>query len=168
MSVCLSVCFLCVSVCLSLPPRAPGMGAGARGSCAVDSGVCGVEASFCGELCWSCPFPPFAEQLALGVNPSSAWPLQDILSLLGFCARINHPFIAPPTCIAHTVAIRLRCYCAIFAPLPTPHFHAIRIQYCALQYGVKAKALRPTGGVDAAQQIGLEGFNPLTLTLVQV
>jgi len=49
-SVCLSVCFLCVSVCLSLPPRAPGMGGGARGACSVDSRGCGVEAPFCGEL----------------------------------------------------------------------------------------------------------------------
>jgi len=53
------------------------------------------------------------------------WPLQDILSRLGFCARINHPLIAPPTCIAHTVAILLQCDCAIFDPLPTPRFHAI-------------------------------------------
>jgi len=48
------------------------MGGGARGACSVDSRGCGVEASFCGELPWPCPFPPFAEQLALGVNPSPA------------------------------------------------------------------------------------------------
>jgi len=35
------------------------------------------------------------------------WPLQDIVSLQGFCARVNIPDIAPPTCIAHTVAIVL-------------------------------------------------------------
>ena len=31
------------------------------------------------------------------------WPLQDILSLQGFCAPVNHPNIAPSTCIAHTI-----------------------------------------------------------------
>jgi len=36
------------------------------------------------------------------------WPLKDILSLLGFGARINHLFIASPTCIAHTVAVSLQ------------------------------------------------------------
>jgi len=53
------------------------------------------------------------------------WPIHDILSRLCFCARINHPFIASPTCIAHTVAILLQYYCAIFDPLPTPRFHVI-------------------------------------------
>jgi len=33
------------------------------------------------------------------------WPLQDIRSLRGFCARINQPCVAPPTCIAHRIAI---------------------------------------------------------------
>ena len=39
--------------------------------------------------------------------------------------ELNHPFIAPPTCIAHTATILLPYYCAIFASLPTAHFHAI-------------------------------------------
>jgi len=55
----------------------------------------------------------------------SSFPLQDLFSLLGFCARINQLFIAPPTCIAHTVAILLQYYCAIFEPLPTPSPYAI-------------------------------------------
>ena len=46
----------------------------------------------------------------------AAWPLQDILSLRGFCARINHPFNTPPTCIADTIAILLHDYWAIDDP----------------------------------------------------
>ena len=49
----------------------------------------------------------------------------DILSLIGCCARINDHCITPPTCIAHTVAIRLHSYCTVCNPLPTPRFHAI-------------------------------------------
>jgi len=49
----------------------------------------------------------------------------NILSLIGFCARTNYHCIAPPTCIAHTVAILVHYYCTIFNPLPTPRFHAI-------------------------------------------
>jgi len=44
----------------------------------------------------------------------SHWPIQDILSLVFVCARINHSFIilTPPISIAHTTAILLRDFCA--------------------------------------------------------
>jgi len=70
--VCLSVYCVCVSICLCLPVHQAWVGGGARGACSVDICVCGVEVSFCGEPPWPCPFPTFAEQLALGVNPSPA------------------------------------------------------------------------------------------------
>jgi len=63
--------------------------------------------------------------VAEGLTRVAPRPIHDILSRVCFCARINHPFIAPPTCIAHTVAILLQYYCAIFDPLPTPCFHVI-------------------------------------------
>jgi len=61
----------------------------------------------------------------LGEDRHTTWPSPDILSRLGFCARINHPFIAPPACIAHTVTLLLQNHCAIFDPSPTPRFYAI-------------------------------------------
>ena len=67
------------------------------------------------------------------------WPIQDILSRLGFCAQTNPPFIAPSTCIARTVAIPLQYYCAIVNPLPTPRVDAVHHKCCASQYRVKAK-----------------------------
>ena len=51
--------------------------------------------------------------------PPHPWPLHDIVLLRSFCARINHPFIAPPTCIARTIAMLLHVYRAIYdAPRP--------------------------------------------------
>jgi len=43
-------------------------------------------------------------------------PLQDILLLRGFRARIKHPFNTPPACIAHTIANLLHDDCAIYDP----------------------------------------------------
>jgi len=54
------------------------------------------------------------------MNCAIGWPLHDIVSLRGLFARINHPFMVSPTCIAHTVAILLQYYCAIFDLPPTP------------------------------------------------
>ena len=34
-------------------------------------------------------------------------------------------FIPPPTCNAHTIAILLHDYCAIYKPLPTSRLHAM-------------------------------------------
>jgi len=51
--------------------------------------------------------------------PTAILPLQDILLLQGFCARINPLFNTPPTCIAHTIAILLHDYCAIYDPPPS-------------------------------------------------
>ena len=40
------------------------------------------------------------------------WPSQDIRLCQRFCKQVNHPFIGPPTCNAHTVAIFLHDCCA--------------------------------------------------------
>jgi len=55
----------------------------------------------------------------------TCWPLQDSLSLQSFCARINLPFIAPPTCTAYTIAPLLHDACAIYDPPPTPLLYAM-------------------------------------------
>jgi len=49
-----------------------------------------------------------------------SWPLQDSVILLVVFARINRPFIISAACIAHTVAILLHSYRAIYDPLPNP------------------------------------------------
>ena len=71
----------------------------------------------------------------------SAWPLPDIVLPRGFCARIDHPFIAFATCIAHTVAI---LYATLLRnsrlPFRPPGFMPYIIQYWAWQYRVKAKS----------------------------
>jgi len=51
-----------------------------------------------------------ASGAAAGLALAHTWPLQDILSLRGFRARINH-VLPPPTCISHTIAILSRDYC---------------------------------------------------------
>ena len=56
-----------------------------------------------------------------------AWPLQDIVSRIGFCARINHPCIAPPppTCTVNTITILLHDYCATYDAPRRPPLYAI-------------------------------------------
>jgi len=44
--------------------------------------------------------------------PLGLTPLQGIASLQGFCARVNHPNIVLPTCIADSIAILLHNDCA--------------------------------------------------------
>ena len=46
------------------------------------------------------------------------WPLQDIRSLQSCLALVNHPGIAPPTCIAHTSAIRVHDLSVVYDPSP--------------------------------------------------
>jgi len=70
------------------------------------------------------PPPRLAEEDVLALVRPPPWPLQDILSLIGFCARIDHPFIAPPTCVAHTVA---RLYATLLRNI-RPAFKATRVQ----------------------------------------
>jgi len=41
-------------------------------------------------------------------------------SLQSFLALVNHPFIGPSICIAHTIAIILHDKCAICDPHPNP------------------------------------------------
>jgi len=54
-----------------------------------------------------------------------SWRLQDIVLLRGLCARINHPVSAPPTRIAHTIALLFYDYYAIYDPPPTALVYAI-------------------------------------------
>jgi len=70
-----------------------------------------------------------------------SWPLPNILSRLGFCARINHPFTPPPPSALH---IRLHYSCNTIAqystpPAPPPGCMPYTIEYYAWQYRVKAK-----------------------------
>ena len=53
------------------------------------------------------------------------WPLQDIVLLQRFIVGVNHPCIAPPTCKAYPIVIRLHDHYAIYPPLPTPPLYAI-------------------------------------------
>jgi len=57
-------------------------------------------------------------EASLNVLPA-VWPLQDIRLLRGYCARINHPSIPPPTCMAHPGAILLHDYFTVEDSLPT-------------------------------------------------
>jgi len=43
----------------------------------------------------------------LRFNRNTICPLQDIRSLQSFLALVNHPFVAPSICIAHTTAMLL-------------------------------------------------------------
>ena len=64
------------------------------------------------------------------VSGGSTWPLQDIHSRQGFCARINHPYSFSHTCIAHTIAIRLHDFRTIYDPPRPPSFCMLyTIQY---------------------------------------
>ena len=47
---------------------------------------------------------------------ATAWPIQDILLLRGFCARFNHLSFPAPTCIGHPDAILLHDYWAVYDP----------------------------------------------------
>jgi len=74
-------------------------------------------------------------------NPGGNWPLHDILSRLGFCARTNPPVFCPfPTCIAHTIEILLQYCCARNDPLRMLVCMPYTIQYWYWQYRVKANA----------------------------
>ena len=55
-----------------------------------------------------------------------SWPLQDILSVGGFCARINHPFI-PRVRLALPTLVQYHCTAVwrYTTPPPTSRFHAI-------------------------------------------
>jgi len=68
------------------------------------------------------------------------WPLQDIRSLQSFLALVNHPFIVPSICIAHTIAILVHDECAIYAPHPTPLVYAIYHTILAVAISCKAQA----------------------------
>ena len=60
--------------------------------------------------------------LTTNPSPSPPWPLQDIRSLQSFLALVNPPGIAPPACIAHTIAILLHDFWAIYDLPSRPPF----------------------------------------------
>ena len=78
----------------------------------------------------------------LVVRPAH-WPLQDIVLLRGFCARINHPSLPSPTCIARTNAILLHVYCAIYDALPTPLLYAIHHTILIMAISCKGQPVQP-------------------------
>ena len=77
------------------------------------SRVCGINASFCGELPWPCPFPPSAEQLALGVPPIAG------AGAAGAMAGAAPPNMPPPITARLPAAVApVLCWacCALEAP----------------------------------------------------
>ena len=72
------------------------------------------------------------------------WPSQDIRLRQRFCEQVNHPFIAPPTCNAHTVAMVLHDYCARYAPPLTLLLYAIHHSLCAMAILFKGKDVGDT------------------------
>jgi len=74
---------------------------------------------------------------------AATWPIQDIVLLLGFCARINTILCAPTLCLGtppHPVIARTIVQYNV-SPRP-PVIAIYTTQYWHLQYRVKAK-LRP-------------------------
>jgi len=66
--------------------------------------------------------------------------LSKIRSHQSCLALVNHPGIAPPTCISHMIAIRLLDVCAIYAPPPRLSLRMpYTIQFGQRQCRVKAK-----------------------------
>jgi len=76
------------------------------------------------------------------VNPAPFWPLQDIRSHQSCLALVNHPGIAPPICIAHTIAIRLHDVCAVYEP-PSA-FLSYAIHHTIWATAISCKGQAPT------------------------
>jgi len=85
---------------------------------------------------FSSPLPPEQPLRQLRRLPPRRF--QDLVSLHGFCTRVNHPIIGPPTCIARSIAILVHVHCAIYDAPPTPLCMSHTIQYWQWQYRVKA------------------------------
>ena len=54
--------------------------------------------------------------------------------------RVNHPFIAPPSCKAYPIAIPLHDYCAIYNPPTNPLVYAIHHTTLAIAISCKGQA----------------------------
>jgi len=68
-----------------------------------------------------CPNPPcLLSSIGTRVYLLATWPLQDIRLLRSCRALLNHPFIPPPTCIAHPGAILLHNYWTV-CDFPSDH-----------------------------------------------
>jgi len=70
-------------------------------------------------------------------------PLQDIRLLQSFLALITHPGIASPTCIAHTIAIPLHDFCAIYDPSPAVLSNAIHHTILVTAISCNGQVLTP-------------------------
>ena len=68
-------------------------------------------------------------------------------------------FIAPPTRIAHTIALLLHDYCAIYEPPPTPRLHAIH--HKMLVIAISCKGQGALAGVVPAAPWSVLGFWPI-------
>jgi len=107
----------------------------------------------------------------LSVSRLARWPIQDSLSLVFVCARINYPCMNPPIRITHTTAILLRDFCAIYN-LPRPSLYMVyTIHYSEGQYRVKASSRVRQAPYDDAVQwrrptpftVGLYTILPLAI-----
>jgi len=71
---------------------------------------------------------------------STCWPLQDIVLLRSFCARVNHSFLAP----SPALPALLQCYCTSIAqyttPPPTPHVYAMHNTILAMAISCKGQS----------------------------
>ena len=88
------------------------------------------------------PTPPLDRGFRVLALYPLPWPLQDIISRLVVCARINRPFILPAR-LHCTVAILLHDYWAIYDSPSTSLVHAIHFTRLVITISCKGQALPP-------------------------
>ena len=105
--------------------------------------------------------PPFSS-VAVRLGPVLAWPLQDILSRLGFCARVTHPVIAPSPPALPT---RFQYHCSTIAQAATPFDSAFVChtpnhidRWFSSDRGLKSSPLEETRS-KLANPVELTGFD---------
>jgi len=74
---------------------------------------------------------------------SMYWPSQDIVSLQGFCARANHPFLASPSALPTLLQYDCTAIAQYTTPPQPPLYMPYTTQNRYWQYPVKAKCCIP-------------------------
>jgi len=88
-------------------------------------------------LFWIRRFPP-------ALTSIEVWPLQGIVLRL-LCTKQSSLFVLPPpTCIAHTIAILLHVYCAIYDAPPAPLVYATHHTILVIAISCKGQVTTPT------------------------